>query len=158
MSESVKKSASTSVFVTEWEPRVLFAANDALEMLLSPESARQFDQLRFSLREATAPRGTEQRPLQRRSLSPAAARLADATTYYEQRVLAWYALGRVREARAAAAAIARCREALAAETGATRTRTGPREADQMAVASPAATRPVPHRAACAPDGLVAIST
>jgi hypothetical protein len=42
----------------------------------------------------------------------AAARLRAACRYYEQNVIAWYALGRLVEARAARDAIARCRQEL----------------------------------------------
>jgi hypothetical protein len=49
------------------------------------------------------------------SADRAAAALRAATRRYEQHVIAWYALGRVSEARAARDAIARCRRTLAAE-------------------------------------------
>jgi hypothetical protein len=52
---------------------------------------------------------------QRRSPDPAAARLRAATRYYERHVIAWHALGRLSEARAARDAIARHRRKLAAE-------------------------------------------
>jgi len=45
----------------------------------------------------------------------AAARLRAATRYYEQHVIAWYALGRLSEARAARDAIARYRQTAAAD-------------------------------------------
>ena len=50
-----------------------------------------------------------------RSAERAAADLRAATRYYERHVVAWYALGRVIEARAARDAVAGCRRTLAAE-------------------------------------------
>jgi hypothetical protein len=84
---------------------------------MRPDSARRFASLRASLREANRPNGGARRPqTELASLSHAAARLKDAMTYYEQHVLAWYALGRITETRSAREAITRCREALAAES------------------------------------------
>jgi len=92
-----------------------FPANDDdLYNLMPAERARRFADLRASLREAK--RATARRSeIEPDSLTPAAARLQAATRYYEQHVLAWYALGRVSEARAARQAITRCREGLSAE-------------------------------------------
>jgi hypothetical protein len=131
MPESVKEapSAPTPVMLDEREGPVLFAPNDALENLLRAEAARRFDDLRSSLREAIArcaPRSTQ---LQYGSLSPADARARAATKYYEQHVLAWYALGRIPEACSARAAMLQCRQALAAEARHTANRaTGQRTA------------------------------
>jgi hypothetical protein len=94
----------------------LFAPNNALDKLLPAESARRFADLRAMLREANAGHAARRDESQHDSRTGAAARLKQAATYYEQHVLAWYALGRVSEARSARAAIERCREALAAET------------------------------------------
>lgn len=52
----------------------------------------------------------------RGSADQAAARLRAATRYYEQHVIAWHALSRLTDARAAHEAIARCRQELAAAT------------------------------------------
>jgi hypothetical protein len=101
------------------EPAALipFASNDALRKLMRADSARRFASLRATLREASRANGGAPRPqTEPGPLSSAAARLNDATTYYEQHVLAWYALGRITEARSAREAITRCREAVAAES------------------------------------------
>jgi hypothetical protein len=59
--------------------------------------------------------------LRQGSVDRAAARHRAAVKYYEHHVLAWYALDRVTEARAATQAIVRYRRVLAAEA----TRNGP---------------------------------
>jgi hypothetical protein len=78
------------------------------------ESARRFADLRATLREAKYATARCP-PTKPDSLTPAAARWQAATRYYEQHVLAWYALGRVSEARAAREAIAHYRKAVTAE-------------------------------------------
>jgi hypothetical protein len=93
-----------------------FAPNSALDKLLPAESARRFADLRATLREASAGHAPRRNEPQHDSRGGAAARLKQAAWYYEQHVLAWYALGRVSEARSARAAIEACREALTAET------------------------------------------
>jgi putative two-component system hydrogenase maturation factor HypX/HoxX len=109
--------SSTSARVPPIERAAVFpfAANeDGLYELMPDETARRFADLRATLREAK--RSTARRPeTEPDSLTPAAARLQAATRHYEQHVLAWYALGRIGEARAAREAIAHCREALTAE-------------------------------------------
>lgn len=110
--------ASAPIPTIEQPAPIPFAANDdGLYKLMRADSARRFADLRATLREAKRANGRARRPhTEPGSLSPAAARLKDATTHYQQHVLAWYALSRVREARAAREAIAHCREALAAES------------------------------------------
>ena len=116
--------ASAPVPTIERAALILFAANDdGLYKLMPADSASRFADLRATLREAKHANGGARRPqTDPGPLSPAAARLKDATTYYQQHVLAWYALGWVREARAAREAITHCREALAAEHPAQRGR------------------------------------
>jgi hypothetical protein len=107
--------ASGSVIVDERDAFMLFARNEALEKLLPAESARRFADLRSSLRAANArccPRRIE---LRHASPDRPAARLTEATKYYERHVLAWYALGRVAQARSAREAIVRYQRALVAE-------------------------------------------
>jgi hypothetical protein len=104
----------------------LFAPNNGLQKVMRAESARRFADLRTILREASAGHAPRRSGPQHDSRGGAAARLKQAARYYEQHVLAWYALGRVSEARSARAAIERCREALAAET----TQSGNRRTDQ----------------------------
>jgi hypothetical protein len=138
MFETVKDAptAPPSVLSDERERPMLFAPNDALHKLLRAGSACRFDDLRSSLREATArcrPNGNQ---LQHGSLTPAAARLRAATTYHEQHVLAWYALGRITEARSAREAILHYRQALAPKTR----HTANRRTDQRTTATP----PRPH--------------
>jgi hypothetical protein len=90
--------------------------DDDLYELMRAESAWRFAELRATLREAKC--ATARRPeTEPDSLIPTAATLQAVTRYYEQHVLAWYALGRVREARAAREAIAHCQQALSAENG-----------------------------------------
>jgi hypothetical protein len=103
---------------TERATLIPFAASDdALLKLMRAEAARRFASLRATLREATRANGGASLPrTERGSLSHAGARLKHATKYYEQHVLAWYALGRITETRSAREAITRCREALAAES------------------------------------------
>jgi hypothetical protein len=97
--------APASANVLARETLVLFAPNDALEKLLPAHSARRFAALRSSLREASARSGPRRPEPQHRSLGGATAALREATKCYERHVLAWYALGRVAEARSARAAI-----------------------------------------------------
>jgi hypothetical protein len=108
-SVNIVPTTPTSVLLQEREWLVPFAASDTLPQLLPPEAARRFDDLRSALREAKAGRAPHRTQLQHGSLTPADARLRAATRYYEQHVLAWYALGRVSEARSAREAIARQR-------------------------------------------------
>jgi hypothetical protein len=94
----------------ELEALILFAPSEAVEKLLGADGARRFADLRSALRDATQPHGPRHSPRrnepQHAALAPAAARFNDATKYYERHVLAWYALGRVSEARSARQAIA----------------------------------------------------
>jgi hypothetical protein len=109
--------ASAPQRATERAAPIPFATNDALRKLMRADSARRFARLRATLREANAADGGARCPqTEPGSLSHAAARLKDATTCYEQHVLAWYALGRITEARSAREAITRCREAVAVES------------------------------------------
>jgi hypothetical protein len=55
-------------------------------------------------------------PAQRPPARSAGALLVEATRYFERHVLAWYALGRVSEARSARKAIEHHRQALAGES------------------------------------------
>jgi hypothetical protein len=138
MFETVKDAptAPPSVLSDEREGPILFAPNDALHKLLQAGSACRFDDLRSSLREATAQRGPNRTQLQHGSLPPAAARFRAATRHYEQHVLAWHALGRVTEARSAREAILHYRQAPTPETQhTTNSRTGQRTT---------ATPPRPH--------------
>ena len=113
--------ASAPVSTIDRVAPIPFAANDdGLYKLMRGDRARRFADLRATfgaaLREADRAHGRARRAqTEPGSLSPAAARLKDATTDYQRHALAWYALSRINEARAARAAIARCREALAAE-------------------------------------------
>jgi hypothetical protein len=118
MPESAKEapSAPTPVLLDDRGGTVLFAPNDALEKLLRAENARRFDDLRSSLSDAIARHAPHSTQLQRGSPSPADVRSRAGTRYYEQHVLAWYALGRITEARSACAAMLHGRQALAAET------------------------------------------
>jgi hypothetical protein len=129
MFETVKDAptAPQSALSDERKGPMLFAPNDALHKLLRAGSACRFDDLRSSLREATARRGPNRTQVQHGSLTPAAARLRAATRYHEQHVLAWYALGRVTEARSAREAILHYRQAPTPETQHTaNSRTGQR--------------------------------
>jgi len=107
---------SAPVSSNEQEALVLFAPNEALEKLLGADGARRFADLRSALRDAVPRHSPRRNELQHGALAHAAARLTNATKYYERHVLAWYALGRVSEARSAREAILRHRQALAAET------------------------------------------
>jgi hypothetical protein len=109
--------ASAPVRIIERAALIPFAPNDALPKLMRADSARRFASLRAALREANRANGDARRPqTEPGSHGHAAARLKHATMYYEQHVLAWYALGRITEARSAREAIARCRQAVAAES------------------------------------------
>jgi hypothetical protein len=136
MPESLKEApgAPTPVLSDDHEGPVLFATNDPLEKLLRADAARRFDDLRSSLRGAIARCGPHSTQLQHGSLSPADARLRAVTRYYEQHVLAKYALGRITEARSARAAMRRSRQAPAAETQ----HTANRPTGQRTAAAPAA--------------------
>jgi hypothetical protein len=110
------RSTERAALIPERAALIAFASDDALHKLMRADSARRFADFRATLRDASqAHRSAPRPPADPGSLSHAAARLEDATTHYEQHVLAWYALGRVTQARAAHDAITRCREALAAE-------------------------------------------
>jgi hypothetical protein len=67
---------------------------------------------------AQAPAGNVMTGIGRRggSADDAGGDLRAAIRHYEQHVIAWYALGRVTEARSARDAIARCREKLGSAT------------------------------------------
>jgi hypothetical protein len=107
---------SSSVVVDEQEALMLSATREDLEKLLPAGSARRFAELLWSPRaEANARYGLRWTELRHGSLGVAVAQLREASKYYERHVLAWYALGRVAEARSAREAIGRCRRALVAQ-------------------------------------------
>jgi hypothetical protein len=94
-----------------------FPAHDhGIYELMPAERACRYANLRATLRQVNRAHDRAQRPhTEPASLSPAAARLKEATKHYQQHVLAWYALSRVNDAHAAREAITHCQLALAAE-------------------------------------------
>ena len=156
MSESVNDQyapaapASISVIVNEQRALRLSARRNAVEKLLAAGSARGFADL-LSSHHAGADAGCGVRWIELRhaEFGRAAARLREATERYERHVLAWYALGRVADARSAHEAIVHYRRASAAETSHNPTlellgqisRLGERSSRDEACSVPATTSP-----------------
>jgi|SRR5450755_1748935 len=117
--------------------------DDVLARRLPAGSDLRFADLVSSLRvEAEARFGLRRCQLLQASVDRTAALLRTATKDYERHVLAWYALGRVTEARSARETIRSYERALAAETARLQRATAARRKRQLPTGILAASRPI----------------